>query len=73
MLPTHELEEFVGESALEEGISSISGLMTQRLGSFPAEGDKIVLGDYEMEVLETDGPRVEKVRLANRNEVDTAQ
>ena len=47
--------------------------MTQRLGSFPAEGDKIVLGDYEMEVLETDGPRVEKVRLAKRNEVDTAQ
>ena len=73
MLPTHELEELVGESALEEGISSISGLMTQRLGSFPAEGDKIVLGEYEMEVLETDGPRVEKVRLAKRNEVDTAQ
>ena len=73
MLPTHELEELVGESALEEGISSISGLMTQRLGSFPAEGDKIVLGDYEMEVIETDGPRVEKVRLAKRNEVDTAQ
>ena len=66
MLPTHELEELVGESALEEGISSISGLMTQRLGSFPAEGDKIVLGDYEMEVIETDGPRVEKVRLAKR-------
>ena len=67
------MEELVGESALEEGISSISGLMTQRLGSFPAEGDKIVLGDYEMAVLETDGPRVEKVRLAKRNEIDTAQ
>ena len=63
MLPTHELEELVGESVLEEGISSISGLLTQRLGSFPTEGDKIQLGAYEMEVVETDGPKVEKVRL----------
>lgn len=71
MLPTHELEELVGESALEEGISSISGLMTQRLGSFPAEGDKIILGNYNMEVLETDGPTVEKVRLSKRREADS--
>ena len=63
MLPTHELEELVGETALEDGIASVSGLMTQRLGSFPTEGDKIILGEYEMKVLETDGPRVEKVKL----------
>ncbi len=63
MLPTHELEELVGESVLEEGISSISGLLTQRLGSFPAVGDKIHLGKFEMEVIETDGPKVEKVHL----------
>ena len=47
MLPTHELEELVGKSALEEGISSISGLMTQRLGSFPNEGDEIILGKFK--------------------------
>jgi CBS domain containing-hemolysin-like protein len=63
ILPIHEIEELVGESALEEGISSISGLMTQRLGSFPSEGDKILLGEFEMEVLETDGPKVEKVSI----------
>lgn len=66
LLPIHEIEELVGESALEEGISSISGLMTQRLGSFPSEGDKILLGEFEMEVLETDGPKVEKVRLTKK-------
>ena len=66
MLPTHELEELVGESALEEGIASISGLMTQRLGSFPKEGDKITLGAFEMEAIETDGPRVEKVLLTKK-------
>ena len=63
MLPTHELEELVGESVLEEGITTISGLLTQRLGSFPSEGDKIKLGVFDMEVVETDGPKVEKVRL----------
>jgi len=66
LLPIHEIEELVGDSALEEGISSISGLMTQRLGSFPSEGDKILLGEFEMEVLETDGPKVEKVRLTKK-------
>ena len=45
--------------------------MTQRLGSFPAEGDKIILGNYNMEVLETDGPTVEKVRLSKRREADS--
>lgn len=63
MLPIHELEELVGDSAAEEGISSISGLITQRLGSFPIEGDKIELGTFKIEVLETDGPKVEKVLL----------
>ncbi len=66
MLPTHELEELVGKSAIEEGISSINGLLTQRLGGFPIEGDKIQLGKFEMEVIETDGPKVEKVRLASK-------
>ena len=68
MLPTHELEELVGESALEECISSISGLITQRLGSFPKEGDEIILGKFKMEVLETDGPKVEKVLLSKENQ-----
>ena len=58
---------------MEEGISSISGLMTQRLGSFPAEGDKIILGEYNMEVMETDGPKVEKVRLSKRRESDSVR
>ena len=64
MLPIHELEELVGESALEEGISSVSGLLTQRLGSFPAEGDKIILDKYEIKVIETDGPTVEKAKIS---------
>ena len=60
MLPVHELEDLVGESALEEGISTISGLLTQRLGGFPKEGDKLQVGEFEIEVTETAGPKVEK-------------
>ena len=66
MLPVHELEDLVGESALEEGISTISGLLTQRLGGFPKEGDKLQVGEFEIEVTETAGPKVQKVRLAKR-------
>tara|TARA_A100001015_G_C14967947_1_gene703845 strand:+ start:243 stop:1052 length:810 start_codon:yes stop_codon:yes gene_type:complete len=64
MLPTHELEELIGESTFEEGISSIGGLITQRLGSFPAEGDIINLDKYQLRVIETDGPIVEKVKIS---------
>ena len=63
VLPVHELEDLVGESALEEGISTISGLLTQRLGGFPKEGDKLEVGEFEIEVTETAGPKVEKVSL----------
>ena len=67
MLPVHELEDLVGESALEEGISTISGLLTQRLGGFPKEGDKLEVGEFEIEVTETAGPKVEKVRFSRKS------
>ena len=73
MLPVHELEDLVGESALEEGISTISGLLTQRLGGFPKEGDKLQVGEFEIEVTETAGPKVEKVRLAKSHEKGSKQ
>jgi len=57
----------VGESALEEGISTISGLLTQRLGGFPKEGDKLEVGEFEIEVTETAGPKVEKVRFSRKS------
>ena len=66
MLPVHELEDLVGESALEEGISTISGLLTQRLGGFPKEGDKLEVGEFEIEVTETAGPKVEKVKFSRK-------
>ncbi|MCP5517888.1 MAG: HlyC/CorC family transporter [Verrucomicrobiales bacterium] len=62
-LPVHELEELLGRPIQEEGLSTVSGLVTQRLGGFPARGDSLMLGDHQLEVLQTSGPRVTRLRL----------
>ena len=51
---------------LKMGISTISGLLTQRLGGFPKEGDKLEVGKFEIEVTETAGPKVEKVKFSRK-------
>jgi len=37
--------------------------VTQRLGGFPREGDVVRLGNHELQVLQTDGPRVIRLKL----------
>ena len=39
-LPLHELEELVGEPLQGEGITTVSGWVTRRLGGFPKTGDR---------------------------------
>lgn len=62
-LPLHELSELVRESLQEEGITTVSGLVTHRLGGFPKPGDVLQLGDYVLTVEEMEGLRVAKLRL----------
>lgn len=62
-LPVHELAELIDQPLQEEGLSTVSGLVTQRLGSFPARGDSLSLAGYRLEVLQTSGPRVTRLRL----------
>jgi CBS domain containing-hemolysin-like protein len=62
-LPLHELEELVGEPLREEGISTVSGWVTHRLGGFPKPGDTLTAGGYELRVEEMDGMRVARLRL----------
>ena len=38
-LPLHELEKIIGETLQEEGVTTASGWVTQRLGGFPKAGD----------------------------------
>lgn len=62
-LPLHELEELVGEPLREEGITTVSGWITQRLGGFPKVGDALKIGTCELRVEEMAGMLVARVKL----------
>jgi CBS domain containing-hemolysin-like protein len=62
-LPLHELEELVGEPLQEEGITTVSGWVTQRLGGFPKVGDVLAIGGCELRVEEMAGMRVARLKL----------
>jgi len=62
-LPLHDLEELVGESLQQEGITTVSGWVTHRLGGFPKTGDVLGLGSAKMRVEAMDGMRVARLRL----------
>lgn len=62
-LPLHELAELVQESLNEEGITSVSGWVTHRLGGFPKRGDLLKLGAYELTVEFMDGMKVGSLKL----------
>ncbi len=65
-LPLHDLEQLVGEPLLEEGITSASGWVTQRLGGFPKAGDVLTVGAFELRVEEMDAMRVAKLKISKR-------
>ena len=65
-LPLHELEEVVGEPLGEEGITTLSGWVTQRLGGFPKVGDVLTIGACELRVEEMEGMRVARLKLTKR-------
>ena len=67
-LPLHELEELIGEPLREEGITTVSGWVTHRLGGFPKVGDLLTVGEYELRVEEMAGMRVARFRLTKRAE-----
>jgi CBS domain containing-hemolysin-like protein len=65
-LPLHELSELVGEAVEEEGVTTASGWVTQRLGGFPKTGDAVTVGAFELRVEEMDGMRVSKLKISKR-------
>jgi CBS domain containing-hemolysin-like protein len=67
VLPLHELEELCGESLQGEGITTVSGWVTHRLGGFPKRGDRLSIGNYDLSVEGVDGMRVGKLKLSKRS------
>ena len=65
-LPLHELAEILGESLPEEGVTTASSWVTQRLGGFPKVGDTVTVGSHELRVEETDGMRVARLKVTKR-------
>jgi CBS domain containing-hemolysin-like protein len=69
-LPLHELSELVHEPLQEEGVTTVSGWVTHRLGGFPKEGDVLPLKRHSLRVEETDGTRVTKLKLTKLPETE---
>lgn len=67
-LPVHDLEELVHEPLAEEGVTTVSGWVTNRLGGFPKTGDVLPIGGYEIRVEEMDGLRVARLTLRQTDE-----
>jgi CBS domain containing-hemolysin-like protein len=65
-LPLHELEELIGIPLQEEGITTVSGWVTQRLGGFPKAGDVLTIGEYELRVEEMEHLRVARLKLTRQ-------
>jgi len=58
-----ELADLVGDPLQEEGITTVSGWVTQRLGGFPKVGDVLTVGNCEARVEEMEGMRVARLKL----------
>ena len=72
-MPLHDLAELTGESYEEKGVSTVSGLITRRLGTFPRVGDTLQLGGFELRVEQTYRLQVEQARLRRVDEEDDDQ
>jgi CBS domain containing-hemolysin-like protein len=58
------LEEALGVSTPEVDANSVGGLVTETLGRIPVAGERIAFPEFEIEVLSTDGPRIDMVRVS---------
>jgi CBS domain containing-hemolysin-like protein len=64
------LEEALGVLAPEIDANSVGGLVTETLGRIPASGERVAFGQFEIEVLSMDGPRIDQVKVTPRTATD---
>ena len=63
VLPVHDLEQMVGIPLTEDGVTTTSGWVTQRLGGFAKVGDVLTIGPCTLRGEEMDDTRVARLRL----------
>ncbi len=66
-LDIQELNDLLGENFVAEGgYHTVAGLILDRLGRIPREGETIELGGFNVEVVDMDGSRIDKLILTSR-------
>lgn len=66
-LPLHQLLEKLGlrkEEVQAEGTTTVAGLVLHLLGRIPTVGDRVTVAGYEIEVVDLDGPRIDKLLVS---------
>ena len=63
LVSVHDLEALTNEVLEEEETTTTSGYVTHRLGGFPKPGDTLTVGNFELRVDETAGPKVARLTL----------
>ena len=66
------LEDAIGKPAPVVDANSVGGLVQERLGRLPRQGERVRFPDFEVEVLEMAGPRIELVRVSPLESTDSA-
>jgi putative hemolysin len=56
------------ESAEGRGFSTIAGLILDRLGHIPSIGDKAEWDGFDLEVVDMDGQRIDRVLVTRKTE-----
>jgi CBS domain containing-hemolysin-like protein len=57
------LEDAIGKPTPLVDVNSVGGLVQERLGRLPRQGERVRFPEFEVEVLEMAGPRIELVRV----------
>lgn len=51
---------------IENGYHTVAGLVLQKLNRLPDVGEKLMIGDYEIEIIDKDGHRIDKVLVTKK-------
>lgn len=63
-LDIQELNDHLGENfEAEGGYHTVAGLILDRLGRLPIEGEHVEIGAFDLEIVDMDGSRIDKIIL----------